>query len=177
MNVSGVIQAVRGKYRCVRPVTNMLTGEEQLGRDTSGDYHTLDLRYHGDYQPGSFKYKTYKENHDPRGSWEGYVVSRAPYVFLFGFCVQGLDASYFLLRPHPNKDLSDKMLVGVQSLVLSHPKPNDEKHGVSRQIVAIKEASCNVDMINVAYEWIAQCRHPVAGGLVVNLGDMWLEKT
>jgi hypothetical protein len=32
-------------------------------------------------------------------------------------------------------------------------------------------------MIAEAYAWIAKFRHTVAGGLAVNLGDVWLEKT
>jgi hypothetical protein len=176
-NISGLIQSVRGKYRCIRPVTNMLTGEEQLGRDPSGDYHILELLNHGDYQPGSFKYKTYRPDNTPRGSWEGYVVSRNPYVFLSGFCMEGLDVSYFLLRPHPEKHLADKMLVGMQSLILPHPTPRDDKHGVSRQIVAIREAVCTDKMIDVAYDWIRRFRDPVAGGLAVNLDDVFLDKT
>jgi len=131
---------------------------------------------HGDYQPGSFVYTTLSKNRTLRGSWKGYIVTRMPYIFLFGLCVEGEDASYFLLRPHPDKKLSNTMLVGIQSLLLSHPTAKGEKYGVSRQIVAVKNP-VNSQTLDVAHDWIKKYRHPVAGGLLVNLEDVHSEKT
>lgn len=172
---STFLGAVRGTYVCVRPGTHVLAGTPP-SRSGTIDEHELELLYHGDSQPGTFTYTT-TANGVPQGSWNGYAVTKFPYIFLSGFCVEGEDASYFLLRPHPSGDYSTKMLVGIQSLLLSHPRPGDAKHAVSRHIVAIKnEFAASKETLAAANQWIKQNRE-TSGGLLVNLGDYPSAKT
>jgi hypothetical protein len=167
---TSLLRAVCGKYVCLRPGIDVLNGAA-LSFGPEDEKHKLELLDHGDFQPGTFSYKSTTAAGDDLGEWAGYAVTKVPYIFLCGFCVDGEDASYFLLRQHPAIAYSAKMLVGIQSLLLPHPQPRDAKHAVSRHIVAIKkEFTASAEAREAARQWI-QTNLQKSGGLLVDLGD------
>jgi hypothetical protein len=153
---SAILEQLAGPYLCLRPSTTLSNGQP-FKLDAKASAHLLDLRSHGNFQPGSFSYSTTAADGKSLGSWEGYAVAnKREDIFLFGLCAEGEDASYFLLRQHPNKDFSKKLLVGIQSLLLPHPDENDPKHAVSRPIVAIRREFESPETKTAAINWINQ---------------------
>lgn len=166
-HASDFLRSVRGSYVCHRPSVDDIL--EKPAESNTPDIHELELKTHGDSQPATFVYQSTTANGDPLGAWEGYAVGRDRYIFLCGFCRDAVDVAYFILTPHPKRDYMDRILVGTQSLLLPYPQPKDDKHAVSRHIVAIRKEADTARARGVADQWI-ETKREKSKGLVVALG-------
>jgi hypothetical protein len=191
---SPLLHAIEGNYVCMRPGTEDLANPRN-DLDFGPDIHELEITSQGDHQPGIFRFWTSKSTAaqvDVKvtgqkmarpasgGEWNGYVVSNAPFAFLFGLCVDAEDASFFILRQIQDDIYSDNILIGVQTLLLPHPHPHNAKHAVSRPIVALRsEFSTNKEMIAAALNWVRASRasFPLAGGLLFKIDNDRSAKT
>lgn len=166
---STFLRSVVGRYHCFRPKFDVLQSRKVFSFSDDDDKHELELLDHGDSQPGTFTYQSRSAGGEDRGAWRGYAVAKIPHIFLCGFCRDGNDAAFFLLTPHP-QEYSGKMLVGIQSLLVSHPNRGNVNHAVSRHIVAIKSEHATAETRAAAQQWI-QTKQKESGGLVVDLSS------
>jgi hypothetical protein len=165
-----ILRFVSGAYQCFRPAIT-LSKDEIFRRGERDDKHELRLADHGDSRPGTFRYSSTDADGITLGAWEGCAVARMTYIFLCGYCLKGEDVAYFILRPHPDKEYSEKILVGMQSLLLLNPPPR----AVSRPIAAVKIISSTMETLTAADQWIEANRR--AGEALINLGEQPSRKT
>lgn len=167
-----LLKSIKGRYRCFRPGSELLKSVVDYKVGEEKDISWLEIECQEGLRPGAFRYTTVKkEGEAAPGVWFGHVVANFPHIYLFGFCPNGEDAAYLLMRQHPVKAYANRMLVGIQSLLLANPAPDGPKYAVSRPLVAIRESLENdQETLNIANAWLANnCQTP---GLLINLADI-----
>jgi len=167
---TSILKSVHGEYVCFRPGTDVIVASEPYVASSDADEHRLSITYHSEHQPGTFRYATSRGGKHV-DAWNGYAVSQGSCVFLFGLCERGEDASFMIFTPHPSDGLDRKILIGIQSLLLPHPKTH-AKSAVCRHIVAVSHnAASNRQTLAAALNWIDESRKS-SNGLLVSLEQL-----
>ncbi|WP_396594857.1 hypothetical protein [Brevundimonas sp. R86498] len=165
---------IGGIYLVLRPGTDILDApmdSQALELGSTSKHEKLEYAYNivdddknsllvtpkGIGQPSTFEYHTTTKTGRLVGSWKGIVVASEPFVYFLGFCPHGEDVGYMVLRKHSDRKLaSSKVFVGMQSLIMRHPK-GGARHFVTRPIAAVPtNQTSQIDDIHMqaAHDWI-----------------------
>lgn len=138
------MDGIQGSYEVFRPGFDFLQEKKAWWVSKYRNQNYLKISRPSPVEAATFEYCTVRKEYTD--SWRGYVVARYPYIFLSGLCVDGRDASFLVLKRHP--ELHD-ILIGVQSLILP------PGHAVSRPVAAIsRECAHFEDAISLVETWI-----------------------